>query len=381
MPAPCDAECPRTRLPRTHLPRTRVRHGMPRSVVAILHVGYWALYLLLLTLFLVASRPSVPAPKLLLSTGIGLVLIAPNVVAFYVEYQLLAPRLFPTRRFGMLALLTGTTALATSIACLLILSAVSPRIMPVLRSPADTAAFIAWFSALALIHMTIALVMRGFISWYEDITIKEQLTRQSDAVQGALLRSRLDAHFLFNTLNNIDVLVLRDAPAASQYLNQLSGILRYVLYDARAEHVPLSAELDYCDRYIALQRLRIANPDMVSYTRAGTTDALTISPLVLIPFIENAFKHAAGQREDDAIDIALTVRDRVLTLVCSNSYPPARQQCIESTSGQELPEQAAGGLGQQLVQQRLNLSYPDAHTLITTDANQRYSVRLVLELA
>lgn len=354
---------------------------MPHSVVAILHVGYWALYLLLLTLIMVASRTSVPAPQLFLSTGIGLLLIAPNVVAFYVEYQLLAPRLFPTRRFGMLALLTVCTAVATSTACLLLLSAASPRIMPVLRSPANTAAFIAWLSALALIHMTIALVMRGFISWYADITIKEQLTRQSDAVQGALLRTRLDAHFLFNTLNNLDVLVLRDAPAASQYLNQLSGILRYVLYDARAEHVPLSAELDYCDRYIALQRLRIANPNMVSYTRTGSTDALTITPLVLIPFIENAFKHSAGQRDDKAIDIALTVRDRVLTLVCSNSYSPARPQRAESVFSQALPEQPASGLGQQLVQQRLHLSYPDAHTLVTTDVNQRYSVRLVLELA
>lgn len=342
---------------------------LPQYLVGVLHVGYWGLYLLLLALFIIGTRSGMRPLDVLFGTSAGLLLIAPNVVAFYVQYLVLTPRLFPKKRFVALALLTLITATLTSMMVASVLALRAGKIPPVFRDPGNAIAFVAWLSALALIHMTIAMVMRGFISWYDDIAIKEQLTRRTSEVEAALIRAKLDPHFLFNTLNNIDVLIMRDAAAASSYLNQLSEIMRFVLYEARSERVPLAAELSYFDKYIALQRIRIANPRFVSYQVNGQTDGLSIAPMLLIPFIENAFKHAAGERDDDSIVVAITVDDDSLTFVCSNRYQPPRRN-----------EPTVGGLGQGLIQQRLALLYPDRHTLAISDSNSRYSVRLTLTL-
>jgi len=350
---------------------------MPRSVVAILHGGYWGLYLLLIAMMVIGTRMNTPVPQFLFSTSAGFLLIAPNVVAFYVQYFILAPRLFPRKRFGLLALVSLLTAVSTSLMCAAVLGVASGRAPSVLRtSLANAAAFITWLSMLALIHMTLALVIRGFISWYEDIAVKEQLARKTSEVEAALLRAKLDPHFLFNTLNNIDVLIMRDAAAASNYVNQLSDILRFVLYEARAERIPLDAELAYFDKYIALQRIRMANPNVVSYTLSGDTRGLSIAPMLLIPFVENAFKHAAGEREAGAIVVAISVQQDSLTFVCSNSYHPL--PVTQHTHN--APVMAAGGLGHELMHQRLNLIYPKRHALAVSDSNSRYSVRLDVTL-
>ena len=350
---------------------------MPRTIVAVLHVGYWGLYLLLIAMMVVGTRMNMPLPTFLFSTTAGFVLIAPNVMAFYAQYWLLAPQLFPRKRFGLLALFSVLTALSTSLLCAVALSVAPGRATALLRtSLTSAAAFVSWLSVLALIHMTLALVIRGFISWYEDIAVKEQLTKKTNEVEAALLRAKLDPHFLFNTLNNIDVLIRRDAAAASSYINQLSEILRFVLYEARADRVPLDAELAYFDRYIALQRIRLTNPKMVSYTVSGDTRGLSIAPMSLIPYVENAFKHAAGQREDNAIVVAISVEQSSLTFVCSNSYQRIATPAYSAPS----PAAVAGGLGLELMQQRLNLIYPNRHVLAVSENNNRYSVRLDLRL-
>jgi two-component system LytT family sensor kinase len=366
-------------LPRTEPPITSTTASppprMPRSIVAVLHLGYWALYVLLLMLIVGVTRMNVSA-RTLFNSNAGVLLIAPNVVAFYAQYLLLAPKLFPRRRFGLLATLTVLTALSTSAACAATLYWGPATRLPSLQTFSVAAIFIAWLSVLALIHMTLALVIRGFISWYEDIAIKEQLARKTSEIESALLRAKLDPHFLFNTLNNIDVLIMRDAAAASNYVNQLSDILRYVLYEARSERVPLESEIAYCERYIALQRIRVSNAKAVSFTTSGDVSQWSIAPMLLIPFVENAFKHASGQKEDNAIVVALTVQHDRLTFVCSNSYhrlpaPSSATTAVMTT---------ASGLGHELIQQRLGLLYPERHTLAVSDSNGRYSVRLDLTL-
>ena len=349
---------------------------LPQYLVAVLHLGYWGLYMLLLALFIIGTRSGMSPGRVLLGTSAGFLLIAPNVVAFYVQYFVLTPRLFPKRRFGVLTALTLLTAVTTSLMCGAVLALMVPGLPPIFQDWRNTLAFVSWMTVLALIHMTISMVMRGFISWYDDIAVKEQLTKRTSEVEAALIRAKLDPHFLFNTLNNIDVLIMRDAAAASQYLNQLSDILRFVLYEARAERVRLSAELAYFDKYIALQRIRIANPRLVEYELIGAPGDLLIAPMLLIPFVENAFKHAAGQRDDKSIVVVIAVDESELTFVCSNAYhPPGEKPATH-------PSEAAvvGGLGQELIRQRLQLLYPKRHTLAIADSNNRYSVRLTLML-
>jgi two-component system LytT family sensor kinase len=363
----------------TTVPVTRTIFGrgessaqpMPRQFVALLHIGYWMMYtVLLLFMFRIIRTPANPPVLTMLFTSrVGFLMFAPNIAAFYLEYALLVPRFLATKRFALLAATSVGGAIASAVLFTVLLALAIGESRTMFSSAAGVGGFMIWLTVLALIHMTIAMVMRGFINWYDDIGLKQELTRKTVEVESALLRAKLDPHFLFNTLNNIDVLVTQNAAAASQYLLQLSEILRFVLYEARAERVALEAELAYFEKYIALQRIRIANPLFVSFALTGTTSKLSIAPMLLIPFIENAFKHAAGQRADASIVISIDVTDATLTFACTNRY---QRGSIDLAH--------AGGIGRDLIERRLELLYPKAHTRGISDDGERYAVHLTLNL-
>ncbi|MEP6764440.1 MAG: sensor histidine kinase [Gemmatimonadaceae bacterium] len=350
---------------------------MPLRVVILLHIGYWLMYLLLLMLILrVGMRTAGPVNVLkpLLSWP-GFMLTVPSVLAFYLQYALLVPLLLAKKRFAAFGIMVLAGALVASFACVAIVALVAVishfstfqgNVFSSLQSAAGLTAVLA---LLALIHMIIATVMRGFISWYDDIAVKQELTRKTVEVEEALIRAKLDPHFLFNTLNNVDTLILRDAQAASKYLNKLSEILRFVLYDAHAALVPLEAELEYVRKYVELQRIRFTNPDVVLFKVVGAPHRLFITPMLLIPFVENAFKHAAGQRDDNSIVITATTAGNNLNFRCSNQYDPTRKDATQR-----------GGLGLDLLRRRLSLLYHNLHELRITDVGDRYSVSLTIKL-
>jgi two-component system, LytTR family, sensor kinase len=349
---------------------------MPRRVVVLLHVGYWAMYLLLLAFVFAVVRgqsrtaaPLMPLYAMVLASRVGFQLVVPNVLAFYVMYVVLVPRLLARRRLRAMALGTLLVALGASGVSMMALWGVAGARAPIFISAAELTAFTVTMSGLALIHMTIAMVIRGFVGWYDDIAVKDELRRHAAEVETALIRATLDPHFLFNTLNNIDVLITRDASAASRYLNQLSEIMRYVLYESRTERVALDAEWSFVDKYVALQRIRLSNPAAVRCTLEGDTRGWRIAPMTLMPFVENAFKHAAGQRADDAIIITCATDGATLRFTCAN-----RHQRGESAAA------PAGGLGNDLMRRRLALLYPGRHTLETSDLDGTYRVQLSLQL-
>lgn len=349
---------------------------MRRGVVLTLHVGYWGMYLLLLLLlFGVLRAQARSGPNLfaiLFASRVGFQLIVPNVVSFYLAYLVLVPRFLARRRFGALAIGSVAGALLASVVSLLGLVGVGRATGAIFFPVRELIGFTIVMSGMALIHMTLATVIRGFVGWYDDIAVKDTLRRRTADIEAALVRATLDPHFLFNTLNNIDTLISRDPGAASQYLNHLSGMLRYVLYDARAARVPLEAELKFVEQYITLQRLRVRNPAIVSYTVTGERTGRLIAPMLLVPFVENAFKHASGERGDDAIAIRVDVQYGTLTFTCRNRYSP--------TSASTSSTPVAGGLGNDLMHRRLELLYPSRHTLRTDHDSAVYDVNLVVRM-
>ena len=98
--------------------------------------------------------------------------------------------------------------------------------------------------------------------------------------------SKMDPHFLFNSLNNIDTLILENAEKGSQYLNKLSDIIRFMLYETQLDKIPLRKELDYLNRYIDLQKIRSINEDFVQLSVVGDAKNKTIAPVIFIPFVE-----------------------------------------------------------------------------------------------
>ena len=155
-------------------------------------------------------------------------------------------------------------------------------------------------SLAALIHGFSGLFMRSFFNWFNLRKEKEQLTEQNHQIELALVTAQLNPHFLFNSLNNIDILIHKDQEKASNYLNKLSDILRYMLFDAKAEYMPFDTELHFIEKYVALHQLRAANSDYVKLTNELENTHGQVACLVFIPFIENAFKYSSNYKEGNA---------------------------------------------------------------------------------
>ena len=201
----------------------------------------------------------------------------------------------------------------------------------------------------------------------EEVKLKEALQEKNHAMELALVKSQLDPHFLFNTINNIDVLILKDPEEASGYLNRLSDIMRFMLYETKTNEIALSKEIAYIEKYIALQKIRTANKSYVSFKVSGDVRGRKIAPMVFIPFIENAFKHTVNKKAEDAIRITIDVHPEKITMTCINRLEPHRP----APSGE-------GGLGNDLIRKRLELLFPSRHQLEVIREAAEYHVNLII---
>ena len=222
-------------------------------------------------------------------------------------------------------------------------------------------------SIIATISGVVALVIKGFITWFNEIKLKELLKEKTHEMEMALIKSKLDPHLLFNTINNIDTLILKNPVEASNYLNKLSEIMRFMLYETTADKILLSKEIEYIEKYIALQKIRTSNENYANFSVIGTIGDKQIAPMVFIPFIENAFKHANNKKLENAITVNIIVKDESLQLVCENKYDS--KMAVRKTFS---------GLGNELIQKRLNLIYADNHTLEVHKTNDLYSINLTI---
>ena len=344
---------------------------LKRSVILLLHIVYWLAYLMIVLLFVLAARHAtvgetgwVNMGRLFFSAPLSLAAVYPAFLSFYAFYWLLFPRFLQRKLFGQLILV------GLGICCLLGLGFAMLEVRKSLVSgqlPAGPYLVIAIvIGIISLVHGIVGLVTRGFIAWYEDIRLKTQLRQKQEETELALLKSQLHPHFLFNTLHNIDVLIGKDPELASLYLNKLSDILRFVLYETKTGLIPLERELVYIEKYIDLQRIRTSNPNYVRYEVEGEVGALSIEPMLFMPFIENAFKHAESRKKEDAIHIRFQIGHDKIIFDCENRFYPT------------VEEKGQGGLGNELIRKRLGLLYPNRHQLDLGASGDISKVNLVL---
>lgn len=182
------------------------------------------------------------------------------------------------------------------------------------------------------------------------------------------LKSQINPHFLFNALNSIYSLTVKKQDAAPAAVINLSELMRYMIKDAQEEVVPLRIELDYIVNYIELQKARVVNTAVVEYDIAGDTMGKTIAPLLLIAFIENAFKYGINPDEESLIGIEIKIVGDQLTMQVRNRKV-VTLTWVEST-----------GVGIPNTRERLNLLYPGKHTLSIDDSGSDYLVTLKITL-
>jgi ligand-binding sensor domain-containing protein len=197
--------------------------------------------------------------------------------------------------------------------------------------------------------------------------LKNELVAQNHASELALLRSQINPHFLFNTLNNIYSLVYQKADTAPEAVMKLSEIMRYMLYDSGVEKVALSKEINYLESFIELHRLRIRDKSFIEFNVTGNVNSLLIPPMLLVPFVENAFKHGTKQAKTPGIKIDLAIDGSDITFEVKNYYKKDNSN-----------KDKIGGIGLPNVKRRLELLFNGRHNLFISDANDEFYVKLEL---
>ncbi len=195
-------------------------------------------------------------------------------------------------------------------------------------------------------------------------TEKEKLSAQLSSLQ-----SQINPHFLFNTLNSIYATALDSSPQAADMIDKLSEMMRYTTKKSQADFVPLEEEMNYINNYIDLQSQRISTKVKLNYRVEGEYSALEIAPMLLIPFIENAFKHGINSEQESKIDIRISSNSNTLELHVANNKVYVQRDTSEHS-----------GLGIENTKRRLALIYPSKHILNINNATDTYTVMLHISL-
>jgi LytS/YehU family sensor histidine kinase len=287
----------------------------------------------------------------------------PGIIVFYACYSMLFGKYLASRKILKFILSVFCVAIPSVILGELIMYFLTGPMVSWTTGTMISMGFVMLLNA--LLNGAIAIGMKSVIHWYGDIRLKEDLKQKNYEMELALVKAQLNPHFLFNTINNIDVLIMQDAQKASQYLNQLSDMMRFMLYETKTQLVTLENELSYIEKYISLQRIRTNNPDYIHYSRKGDTANHKIAPMLFIPFIENAFKHSVQRKEQNVIDIQFMIDEDHIEFTCRNNYILQRPS-----------EEGYNGLGNELIEKRLQLLFKKKYSLQINDAENWYTVHL-----
>jgi two-component system LytT family sensor kinase len=226
-----------------------------------------------------------------------------------------------------------------------------------------------------LLSLGVSTAVAAFDRWQQDALLRQELEKEKVKSELSFLKAQINPHFFFNTLNNIYSLSFIDVPASQDALHKLSRMMRYLLYETQYDTTLLSKEISFIKDYIQLMKLRLQEDTKISFTEPGTHTDMQIAPMVLLPYIENAFKHGISANGENEINVNITFSNNQLSMFVSNRVH--RKNHIE----QQLQEYS--GIGLQNTLRRLDLIYPGKHELKINDegAGGIYSVQLKIELS
>jgi len=218
-----------------------------------------------------------------------------------------------------------------------------------------------------IININSVMIIPFAIKIYSYSLEKENriLTLSKEKAQAELqfLRSQIQPHFLFNVLNDLYAMALKQSDKTPEMILKLSDLMRYVFQESTANYVPVEKELNYIRNYIDLERLRYGKRFSVDLQVKGDISKCSIAPLLLLPFVENAFKHSTTNETNGAwIRVELTVNKQELILEVANSFDP------EATKANHV----SSGIGIQNVRHRLDIIYPNRYSFVTDTFSKQY---------
>lgn len=233
--------------------------------------------------------------------------------------------------------------------------------------------FILRDSVMMILTIALALALRLSAKWKDLQEQQRELLSEQRATELDNLKSQLNPHFLFNTLNTIYALIAVDSGKAQNAVHRLSSLLRYMLYEDTGQ-VPLAKECDFIENYVALMRERIANREINVSINAGSHASTRVPALLFIPLIENAFKYGITATDDTPISIMIEAGDKELTCITVNGFTP------EPDSGDGAARKRSSGIGLANLSRRIKLIYGPRASLSTNISDNAFTATLHIPL-
>lgn len=301
-----------------------------------------------------------------------LTMLSGVIVVFYVNYLLLVKRFLFSRQMWQFLLVNLLLFTVITLISHVVLESIppDPDRMP---SPHHHDRFVLRFIIFDYIKYTfivalsVALRMTG--SWYKAETERKELERMHSEAELQNLKSQLNPHFLFNTLNNIYSLIAISQDRAQEAVHDLSRLLRYMLYDSSQSTVPVEKDFDFLRNYIELMRIRLPKHAQLETEIETSSPHSRIAPLLFISLIENAFKHGSSNNKPCFIDIRLFSDAEKVSCRIRNSYFPKTDH-----------DKSGSGIGIANLRKRLELLYPHAHTFICEHNGDMFISELIITL-
>lgn len=336
---------------------------MKKTILYSLHGFVWFCDLSIIFLVTLAGNLWVNQ-SVLVSIGMLLGMFAWSLALFYMGYSLIVPKFFSKQKF-----LAG-------IAAIFVTSLVFPLI-PHIDNVASAISGNGWqgysfdgFVQVFFLSMLICVsgvLLRAFINWIDEQQKKKELEGEKVKSKLMVLINQNNPHFIFNVLNNIDSLITSKPAKASETINKLSGLLRYIYSNSEKDKVSLLSEIEYIENYIELQTIRFDEDIKIEIRKTNITDEIHVVPMLFLPFIENVFKHGLVDSSHPA-NITFSISGKELIFECRNKCNANKEENIDS------------GFGLSNIVKRLDLMYPSSYKLDIENTKGIYSVSLTLKI-
>jgi hypothetical protein len=333
----------------------------------LIHICAWTAILGMPMLFNGVDRPMLNGKEYLHFLLVPLSFMA----VFYINYFFLIQRHLYTQQLGRFLGWNGLLIVAV----MLTVHIFSHYVLPVpprgaeMHPHGDVVRFLASNVILYLLVIGASVAIRMTSGWYQAEAARQQLEHIHTQAELQNLKSQLNPHFLFNTLNNIYSLIVIDSDRAQQAVHDLSRLLRYVLYESSQATVPLKSEIDFLRDYIELMRIRQPRHVQVAIALPEAPSMTSVAPLLFISLVENAFKHGVSNDRPSHISIAIEESQGELTCRIQNSnFPKSSHDCSGS------------GIGLANLRKRLEMIYPGRYQFECGEQGNDYLATLTIKL-
>jgi two-component system, LytTR family, sensor kinase len=346
---------------------------MNKKYALKLHIGFW---LIVFSISILFSLTYVNNAIFIPLTVKFLITISNDIISFYLFYIILSPKYFTKKGIVLISFWVFVYILASSFLFSYITFYGYKYFYTLSIKPFEMS-FADWLNIMIyrtfarnLIFSILGCLSKVSFIWYKNQIKQKETEKQNISNELAMLRTQINPHFLFNTLNNLKSLVMCLPSEAVYSTEKLVSIMKYMLFESSVDKVPLENEIDHIKNYLDLEKIRIVNPNYIDIKISGDSIGIMIPPLIFMPFIENTFKHGDKSKSAPGIFIKLDIAKANITFEISNYI---KENYVRHN--------IKSGFGLANIKRRLELLYGDKYELLITSENNNYKVKLNLNIS